>query len=213
MNIRRRSAIVLVSLFLVVVGAAFTLDRNYVASQVADDDAELSRLALFDEVQTLDDRVSADVTGVAGILPLSTRFLGEANEVKYWLGLGVGNDEICFVVELPNGIRASASDAPVTGTICSDRSTFIAEGTSISVDGHTARHGVVAYVLPAGITSADVESFAQNFADASVISRSSLHIVALEPSKVRALAGEQVPLTGHEPYSFPELEVCGALCD
>lgn len=169
-------------------------------------------IAVFDEPQTTHDKISDEIAEIGGIVPASSRLLGYADNIAYWVGQGATGDEICVIVELPNGPKADALDAPVTGSVCTERSMFLSEGTSISLDGYTAKHGVVAYVMPANIDKSHLRSLTTQVPDLSIIHRSSISVVAIRASGAEKLAGIQVGAGGSESYSFMNMEICGQYC-
>ncbi|MPV50912.1 hypothetical protein GCG21_13020 [Pseudactinotalea sp. HY160] len=173
--------------------------------------AEAELIPAFGDAQAPGDQLPRDVAEVAGAVPETARLLGTARGVTFWAATTAGGD-ICLVAELPNGVNASPGDDPVTGTACTSASLFAARGAAISVDGHTAAHGIVAYLLPAGADGADVRTAAASL-DSDVVVERGATLIAADPADAGRAGGIEIGIAEGGSLSLPTLDTCGHVCD
>src|SRR5699024_4853510 len=113
----------------------------------------------FSVEQAPEDELRDEIAEISGVVPQTSRLLGEAQNVRFWAATS-RSGAICLIAQLPNGEHALPGDDPVTGTACTPASVFATQGAAISVGGYTAAHGVVAYLLPAKAPESSVRAAA-----------------------------------------------------
>lgn len=159
------------------------------------------------------DEVRGEIAEISGIAPQTSRLLGEANDVRFW-AVATPDGDICLIAQLPNGEHALPGDDPVTGTTCTPSFAFAARGTEISVNGHTAAHGIVAHLLPANATDSSVQEAAAQLGDDAdaLVSREGTHIFALTPDAADRARGVTISTIDGGSFNLASLATCGAGC-
>lgn len=170
-------------------------------------------LPVFGVEQSARDDLRSEIIEVAGIAPQTSRLLGQAHDVQFWAAATPGGD-ICLIAQLPNGEHALPGDDPVTGTTCTPAAAFGAQGTDISVDGYTAAHGVMAYLLPASATDSSVRAAADQLGNEGdvLVSRDGTHLLAVTPDAADRARGITITTIHGDSFTLAPLARCGPGC-